>query len=84
MKKKVYKKTKTPLISVVMPVYNAAPYLSQAIESILGQTYKNRELIMLDDGSTDDSYTIMKRYARRYPKKIVICKIVIITKSAMP
>lgn len=44
-----------PLISVLLPVYNAAPYIREAIESILSQTYRHFELIVINDGSTDDS-----------------------------
>lgn len=46
-----------------MPVYNAARYLKVSIESILNQTYRNWLLIIIDDGSTDESLTIAKRYA---------------------
>jgi glycosyltransferase involved in cell wall biosynthesis len=53
-----------PLISVIMPVYNRDEYLREAIESILGQTYENFELIIVDDGSTDGSASIIKEYAR--------------------
>src|SRR5262245_43772835 len=42
-----------PLISVIMPVYNAGEYLRPAVESILAQSYRNWELIIIDDGSTD-------------------------------
>lgn len=49
-------------ISIIVPVYNAARYLPQTIESLLCQTYKNIELILVDDGSTDDSLAICKRY----------------------
>jgi len=51
-----------PLISVIMPVYNAEKYLAQAIESILKQTYTNIEFIILNDGSTDSSFKIIKHY----------------------
>lgn len=53
-----------PLISVVMPVYNAAPYVGAAIESILDQTYSYFELLVVDDGSTDRSPAIMQEYAK--------------------
>ncbi len=46
-----------------MPVYNAEKYLSEAIDSIIRQTYKNYELICIDDGSTDSSLKIMQQYA---------------------
>jgi len=50
-------------ISVVMPNYNAAKYISQSIESVLNQTYKNFEFIIIDDCSTDDSWDIIQKYA---------------------
>lgn len=51
-----------PLISILLPVYNAEKYLKESIESILYQTYKNLELIIINDGSTDDSKNIIKSY----------------------
>jgi glycosyltransferase involved in cell wall biosynthesis len=53
----------SPLVSVIMSVYNAGSYLSQAIDSILSQTYKNFEFIIVDDGSTDDSYATINKYS---------------------
>lgn len=53
----------TDLISVILPVHNGEKYLSYAIQSILGQTYDNFELILIDDGSTDDSLAIARRFA---------------------
>jgi glycosyltransferase involved in cell wall biosynthesis len=53
----------SPLISVILPVYNAERYVGQAIESILGQTLGDFELIVIDDGSTDASSDVIKRYA---------------------
>ncbi|MFD0749292.1 glycosyltransferase family 2 protein [Mucilaginibacter calamicampi] len=52
-----------PLVSVIIPVYNAAPYVSEAIESVMSQTYPHKELILVDDGSTDASYEICCKYA---------------------
>ncbi len=52
----------TKLITVVMPVYNAARFLREAVESVLAQTYSNWELMMIDDCSTDDSLAIAQEY----------------------
>jgi len=51
-------KIKKPILSVYMPVFNAAPYLSESIESILNQTLANFEFIIIDDHSTDNSWKI--------------------------
>ena len=52
------------LISVIIPIYNTAQYLSACLDHIVNQTYKNIEIICVDDGSTDDSLSIAKSYAR--------------------
>lgn len=54
-----------PLISVIMPVYNAGDFLVEAIESIRNQTYKNWELIAVDDGSRDKSWEILNKYGKK-------------------
>ena len=53
------------LLSVVMPVHNAAPYLDEAIASILNQTYRDFEFVILDDGSTDGSTEKLREWAAR-------------------
>ena len=52
----------SPLVTVLMPVYNAAPYLAEAVESILSQTLTDFEFLVVDDGSTDDSVEILRQY----------------------
>lgn len=63
----------TPLLSVIIPVYNTAPYLRRCMESIIGQTYENLEIICVDDGSTDGSPDILEEY-RRMDSRILIIK----------
>src|SRR3989344_358310 len=64
------KKDAKPLVSVVMPVFNAGEFLTEAIESILHQTYKNFEFIIVDDCSTDGSWNVIKSYKKKHPTKI--------------
>jgi glycosyltransferase involved in cell wall biosynthesis len=52
-----------PLVSVILPVYNGAPYLEEAIQSILNQTYKNFEFIIINDGSTDNSAQMINKFS---------------------
>lgn len=49
-------------VSVIIPVYNAAPWLAETLESVLGQSQPPHQVIVVDDGSTDDSATIARRY----------------------
>lgn len=65
---------KSPLVTVLMPVYNASPYLKQAIESILEQTYDNYEFLIIDDGSTDASLSIIRQYATANSKLRVVSR----------
>lgn len=52
----------TTLISVIIPIYNVAPYLRECLNSVINQTYKNLEIILVNDGSTDESEEIAKEY----------------------
>lgn len=57
-----------------MGIYNCEQTLSEAIDSILAQTYTNWELIMCDDGSKDNTFFIAKQYLEKYPEKVILLK----------
>ena len=59
-------KSGMPCVSIVIPVYNHARYLPEAIDSVLNQDYPNIELIVLDDGSSDDTTEVLRRYGDRF------------------
>ena len=56
------------MISVIMPVYNVEDYVAEAIESVRQQSYGEWELLLIDDGSTDESSKICKAYAEKEEK----------------
>src|SRR6478609_1964644 len=58
----------SPVVSVLMPVYNAQRYLTAAVESIRGQTFRDFEFIIVDDGSTDRSGEILRKFAAEDPR----------------
>lgn len=61
-------------ISIIMGIYNNAKTLREAIDSILAQTYTDWEMIMCDDGSSDDTYKIAQEYVEKYPDKFILIK----------
>ena len=52
------------LVSVITPIYNSEKYISKTINSVINQSYKNLEIILVDDGSTDKTYEILKKYSK--------------------
>ena len=60
------------LVSVIMPAYNAEKYIEKAIASIVGQEYKNWELVIVNDGSTDRTVEIIEKYVSKYPQQIFL------------
>jgi glycosyltransferase involved in cell wall biosynthesis len=54
-----------PAVSVIVPVYNTAKYVAETLDSILAQTFQDYEIICINDGSTDDSLSILEKYAAR-------------------
>jgi glycosyltransferase involved in cell wall biosynthesis len=63
-----------PLVSVVMPCFNAAPYVAQAVGSVLGQTVGNVELIVIDDGSTDASPAVLSKLAAAHAGRMRVTR----------
>lgn len=59
-------------ISVIVPVYNAEKFIDKCIESVINQTYKEIELILVNDGSKDNSLKILQKYEKQYPKMIKV------------
>lgn len=59
-----------PKVSVVITSYNYEDYIGEAIESVIAQTYKNWELVVVDDASTDRSVEVISRYVKQFPDKI--------------
>lgn len=61
-----------PMITVILPVYNVADYLKECLDSLLTQTYTDFELVVINDGSTDNSLEIIKEYEKKFEQIIVI------------
>lgn len=63
----------TPLVSVIIPAYNAQAYLEDAIHSALAQTLAHVEIVVVDDGATDQSGQIADAFAQRFPGRVKVC-----------
>lgn len=61
-------------VSIIMGIYNCSGTLAEAIDSILTQTFTDWKLIMCDDGSSDDTYSVAEDYRNRFPEKIILIK----------
>ena len=59
-------------VSIIMGIYNCAPTLPEAVDSILAQTFTDWQLVLCDDGSLDDTYAVAARYQAAYPEKVVL------------
>lgn len=64
----------TPRISVIMGIYNCAPTLAEALDSLLSQTYQGFKVIMCDDGSKDDTAEVAQSYADSHPGKFILIR----------
>ena len=62
----------SPKVSIIIPVYNVEKYLEQCLDSIINQNLKNIEIICINDGSTDNSLKILKKYAKKDNRIIIL------------
>ena len=63
-----------PLVSIILPVYNAQSHLARCLESVCGQTYKNLEIIVLNDGSKDQSLPVCEEFRARDSRILLVDK----------
>ncbi|OQX91514.1 MAG: hypothetical protein B6D58_07700 [candidate division Zixibacteria bacterium 4484_95] len=64
-----------PLVSVITPLYNSEKYIGETIESVIGQTYHNWEMVIVDDCSTDSSADIVEKYSKKDPRiRLIKCE----------
>ena len=62
----------TPLVSILLPTFNMGKYLNRSIESLLSQTFEDFELIVINDGSTDETAELLAFYAQKDPRIIIV------------
>jgi glycosyltransferase involved in cell wall biosynthesis len=63
---------KVPLVSICVPTYNGSRFIRQCLDSVIGQTFGDKEILVVDDGSTDDTLQIVREYAARNPRFRVV------------
>lgn len=61
-----------PLVTIILPIYNGAPWLHKCMDSLVYQTLENIEIIAVDNGSTDNTRQILDKYAERFPNKVIV------------
>ncbi|MBR6159339.1 MAG: glycosyltransferase, partial [Lachnospiraceae bacterium] len=66
------KRSGAPAVSIIMPCYNTDKYLKKTMDSIFAQSFKDYEMIMVDDGSTDKTPELLDGYAEKYPDVIQV------------
>ena len=66
--------TKGPLVSVIVPVYNRGETVGRCLDSILSQTWRNLEIILINDGSTDNTWSVLQRYGQQDERIMLINK----------
>ena len=59
-------------VTIVVPVYNAEKYIAKCLDSILNNTYKNIEVILINDASKDNSQKILNEYQKKYPQQLIV------------
>lgn len=66
------KRKNNPLVSIIVPIYNVEQYIMRCLKSLLSQTYENIEIILVDDGSTDNCGELCDIIHKKYPDKIIV------------